>query len=290
MTAPSPRRLRSARARPASCATPAPGRRRPGGRPPPRRAAPAASAPRAPRSAAPAGAPRRSSTLTSLMLAGPFGGQLFQRGADHPAGPAPRRPEVHQHRDRGPLRDLGEVVVARVGDPRQEVVAVAALRHAVGHGGHPVALPAVRAGDDTRPRRRRGAHACAPDRARWVTTIWSPSTSTRSVEPSISPVAQQRAGDAGLHLAGDEPAQRPGTVDRVVARPRDEAAGLLTDLQRDVAVREPVAQLAEHQLDDVLDLAQGERGEQHRVVDPVEELGPEVSSAARPARGHGPRA
>ena len=50
--------------------------------------------------------------LDQLDLSGQFAGDLFQRRADHPAGPAPGRPQVDEHRDRGLLGDLGEVVVA----------------------------------------------------------------------------------------------------------------------------------------------------------------------------------
>ena len=40
-------------------------------------------------------------------------------------------------------------------------------------------------------------------------------------------VGEQRTSDAGLDLAGDEPAQRPGTVDGVEALPGDEPARLV---------------------------------------------------------------
>ena len=98
--------------------------------------------------------------------------------------------------------------------------------------------------------------------------------------PLDGPVAQQRAGDLGLDLSGDESTQRPGPVHRVVALLRDEAAGALADLHRDVAFGEPHAQVGQHELDDVLDLARAERREQHGVVDPVEELWPEVARSS----------
>ena len=56
--------------------------------------------------------------LDQLDLPGLLPGQLLQRGADHPARPAPGRPQVHQDRDRGLLGNLGEVRISGVGDPR----------------------------------------------------------------------------------------------------------------------------------------------------------------------------
>ena len=56
------------------------------------------------------------------------------------------------------------------------------------------------------------------------------------------------------------------------------------DLQRHAALGEAVAQVVEHQVDDPLDLGLRQRLEQHDVVDPVEELGPEV----RPQLAPGP--
>ena len=41
---------------------------------------------------------------------------------------------------------------------------------------------------------------------------------------------------------------------------------------------EPGPQVVEHQVDDALDLGLGQRLEQHDVVEPVEELGPEVAA------------
>ena len=93
---------------------------------------------------------------------------------------------------------------------------------------------------------------------------------------------EQRPTDAGLDLVGDEAAQRAGAVDRVEALLGDEATRVLGHLERHAAIGEPGAQVVEHQLDDALDLRLGERLEQHDVVDPVEELGPEVARGAQP--------
>ncbi len=112
---------------------------------PRRRAAPAAWVWPAPRSAA------------AALVTRPRG-QLLQRRAHHPARAAPRGPEVDQRGHGRALGDLGEVVVARVGDPRQRLVAVTAAGGAGGCRGDPVSAPAVRALDQVR-------HARPPFRA-----------------------------------------------------------------------------------------------------------------------------
>src|SRR3954449_3693054 len=132
--------------------------------------------------------------LRQLELAAAIGGDPLEGGAHHPAGPAPGGPHVDQHRHRRMLDDVGEVVVAGVGEPGQRLGPVAAPRDAGGRVRHPLALLAVRAREDVRFLRSRGAHACAPacvpacaPVASWVMTRRSPSTSTRTTEPSISP-------------------------------------------------------------------------------------------------------
>jgi hypothetical protein len=62
-------------------------------------------------------------------------GELLEYWADHPAGSAPGRPEVHEH---GNYSVLGEVVVARVDDPGQRLVAVAAAGTSRGRHRNPV--------------------------------------------------------------------------------------------------------------------------------------------------------
>src|ERR1700739_4884877 len=85
----------------------------------------------------------------------------------------------------------------------------------------------------------------------------------------------QGTSDPGLDLAADEPAQRAGAVDRVEALLRDVPAGLLADLEGHLPVGEPGPQVVEHQVDDALDLRQGQRLEQHDLIQAVQELGPE---------------
>ena len=86
--------------------------------------------------------------LTSFIRPGQLRGQLFQRRADHPARPAPGRPEVDQHGQRRLLDDLGEGAIVGIGHPGQRLVAVAAVRDPAGRGGHAIPAPAVRALDD----------------------------------------------------------------------------------------------------------------------------------------------
>src|SRR5437588_340900 len=70
--------------------------------------------------------------------------------------------------------------------------------------------------------------------------------------------AEQGAPDPGLDLAGDEPAQRAGPVDGVVALLGDVAAGGLRHLEGHAPVRQAGPEVAEQQVDDVLDLRQGQ--------------------------------
>ena len=102
--------------------------------------------------------------------------------------------------------------------------------------------------------------------------------------------AEQGPADAGLHLVGDEPAQRTGAVHRVEALLGDVPAGVLADLERHPPIRQPGPQVVEHQLDDALDLRLGQRLEQHDVVDAVQELRAEVDGAARRGRARAPPA
>src|SRR5580658_4727814 len=85
----------------------------------------------------------------------------------------------------------------------------------------------------------------------------------------------QGTSDPGLDLAADEAAQRAGAVDGVEALLRDVPAGLLADLEGHLPVGEPGPQIVEHQVDDALDLREGQGLEQHDLVQAVQELGPE---------------
>ena len=92
---------------------------------------------------------------------------------------------------------------------------------------------------------------------------------------------QQRACDAGLDLALDEPPQRPRTVHRVVAPARDQLARLIGELERDTALAQAPVDVGDLEVDDPLDLRQRQRLEQHRLVDAVEELRTEVAAQLR---------
>ena len=119
MTAPSHRRVSVRRGRrPASAATPSPGRPPPAGRRPPRRAAAAGSAPPGSGTAGRGGRPI-DIDLDELEPPERVRGQLFQRGADHAAGARTRSPRNPPAPDRRTARPLGEVVVAGLHDPRK---------------------------------------------------------------------------------------------------------------------------------------------------------------------------
>ena len=181
-----------------------------------RRASPAGSAPPARRSAAEGGEPV-DVDLHQFDLPGQFGGELFQCRADHPAGAAPRRPQVDHNRNRGTFSDLGEVVVVRVGDPR------AASDGSCRTAGCPSPPPAPgssvpQCGHVITFVEHADSSGVAHAGARLCVTTSSPSTHSTTIDRTVLDVAsEQRPPDPGLHLAGDEPAQRPGTVDRVEA-------------------------------------------------------------------------
>src|SRR4051812_2767013 len=87
--------------------------------------------------------------LDHLQAPGQLDREPLHRRRDHPARPAPRRPEVEQDRDRGPHL-LVERGGRRFDHPRQRVVAVPAARDALGARRDAVLAAAVRAADDGR--------------------------------------------------------------------------------------------------------------------------------------------
>lgn len=105
--------------------------------------------------------------LDELDLSGEVPGDLFESWADHAAGAAPGGPEVDYDGHRGVVSDLGEVAVARVDDPGQGLLAVAASGPSLGGHGNPVAATAVRAGHRGRPG---GVHAALASRS---SSCWS---------------------------------------------------------------------------------------------------------------------
>ena len=78
--------------------------------------------------------------------------EILEDGADHPAGAAPRRPEIHHDRQRRLLEEAGQLGVGRlerVGRRGKRLLALAALRGVpeTGHG-HSISLPTAGAADD----------------------------------------------------------------------------------------------------------------------------------------------
>ena len=83
--------------------------------------------------------------LHELDPAGEVGSHLLERRADHPARPAPLRPQIDKHRNLGLLGDLTEGVVASVGNPRQLLVAIPAPGSSGRSCRDAVCPPAIRA-------------------------------------------------------------------------------------------------------------------------------------------------
>jgi hypothetical protein len=83
-----------------------------------------------------------------LELPGQLPGYPLNRGRDHPARPAPRRPEVHQYGHSSCVCHLGEVGVARGHQPRQRSLALATARDPGRGRRYAVALSAARAAND----------------------------------------------------------------------------------------------------------------------------------------------
>ncbi len=77
-------------------------------------------------------------------------------------------------------------------------------------------------------------------------------------------------------LALDEPAQRTGAVRRVESGERKPFAGRGADVQLEPAVVQPLTERLDLQLHDPGELVEAQRIEDHHVVEPVEELRPEV--------------
>src|SRR5690349_4338392 len=88
--------------------------------------------------------------LGQLDRAGEVAGHALERRAHHATRATPGSPEVDEYWRPRPLNDLREAVVAGVDDPRQRPMARRTSRRTRGRSRYPVALPAVRTGDDTR--------------------------------------------------------------------------------------------------------------------------------------------
>src|SRR5690606_32793449 len=79
-----------------------------------------------------------------------------------------------------------------------------------------------------------------------------------------------------FQLLLNRPLQRPSAVDRIVAGLREVLARRIVEGERDVALAEPPPQVLELDVDDAPQMRALERAEHDDVVDPVDELRPEV--------------
>ena len=93
-----------------------------------------------------------------------------------------------------------------------------------------------------------------------------------------------RAGNPRLQLALQKALERPRAEDRIEAGAGDVRNRHRRNLQCQSALCEPLPQLLATQADDLLDLCQRQRPEQHDLIDAIEEFGPEV----RPQLAHHP--
>src|SRR4051812_13594894 len=100
------------------------------------------------------------------------------------------------------------------------------------------------------------------------------------VDPDVLPGAElgeeDLLGQGVLDLALDGAAQRARTEHGVVALLGEQVLGRGRELDAHVLVLEPLVELGDLEVDDLRDLLAVEVGEHDRVVDAVEELGPEV--------------
>src|SRR4029077_18392123 len=88
--------------------------------------------------------------LAELASAGEIRIHPGQYWTDHPARPAPRRPQVHDHRNRRLFCHLGERRVSCVNDPGQRLMALTTARYTFGDVGYAITTTAIRASDDGR--------------------------------------------------------------------------------------------------------------------------------------------
>src|SRR5271169_2485457 len=86
---------------------------------------------------------------------------------------------------------------------------------------------------------------------------------------------QQLAAQRGFQLTLDHPPQRTRAVNRIVAAFGEVVARLVGQIELDLALAQPLPQLAELDIHNLAQLLLGQRMEHHDLVDPVEELRPE---------------
>src|SRR5262249_47823449 len=92
---------------------------------------------------------------------------------------------------------------------------------------------------------------------------------------------QQSPGELVADGRLDQPAQRAGTVDRVVPVDRQPVLGRVADVQGQPTLGQPPGQVAELDVHNGLQLDAGQRVEHHDVVQPVEELRLEAAAYHR---------
>src|SRR5690606_6535763 len=97
-------------------------------------------------------------------------------------------------------------------------------------------------------------------------------------DPAALPerAVQEQPGQLVVDLPLDGAAQRPGPVLRLVAAPGQPVHGRLGELHADALALEPATRRLQQQVGDQAQFLRDELAEHHHLVDPVEELGPEV--------------
>src|SRR5262245_40513818 len=87
---------------------------------------------------------------------------------------------------------------------------------------------------------------------------------------------EQRTADSRLQLVRQVSTQGPGVVPRVIAMLGDQPAGIFGEFEHRAALGQPAPEVGDLEIDDLFNLGQGQAAEENDVVDPVEELWPEV--------------
>ena len=98
----------------------------------------------------------------------------------------------------------------------------------------------------------------------------------RTTSPSRNSPCEHAHRQRVEHPPLDRPLQRPRAVGRIVALGDQQILGAVGQLDVDLAILEPLHQAAQLDVDDRPHLLAAERVEEDDLVDPVEELRPEV--------------
>ena len=94
--------------------------------------------------------------------------------------------------------------------------------------------------------------------------------------------SDDRSADASLELMLQIAFERSRSVDGVEAGASDELASFFRQFEGHTQFRQSPAKIGHLEVDDLLELCQGQRFEEDDVVDAVEKLGPELPPAAPP--------